>query len=45
MGLQAMQHLAGQLTSISEALQQMGQNLEAADQSSQTTFDQFRSKL
>jgi uncharacterized protein YukE len=45
MGLQAMEHLAGQLGSISEALQQMGQNLEAADQSGQTTFDQFRSKL
>lgn len=45
MGLRAMLHLSGQLSSISEALQQMGQNLESADQAGQTTFDQFRSKL
>jgi len=44
-GLQAMQHLASQLASIAEGLQQMGQNLESADQTNETTFDQFRSKL
>jgi uncharacterized protein YukE len=45
MGLQAMQHLADQLASIAEGLQQMGQNLESADQAGQTTFDQTRSRL
>ncbi len=45
MGLQAMQHLADQLASIAEGLQQMGQNLESADQAGQTAFDQTRSGL
>jgi uncharacterized protein YukE len=45
MGLQAMQHLAGQLTSIAEAIQQIGQNIESTDLAAQTGFDQFRSKL
>jgi uncharacterized protein YukE len=45
MGLQAMQHLADQLASIAEALQQMGQNVESADQAGQTAFDQIRSGL
>jgi uncharacterized protein YukE len=45
MGLQAMQHLATQLGSIAEALLQMGQNLESADQAGQNAFDQFRSNL
>ena len=45
MGLQAMQHLADQLASIAEGLQQMGQNVESADQSGQTAFDQIRSGL
>jgi hypothetical protein len=40
-----MQHLAEQLASISEGLQAMGQNLTAADQAGQTTFDQMRSGL
>lgn len=44
-GLQAMQHLAGQLSSIAEALQQMGQNVESADQDGQSAFDQIRSNL
>src|SRR6266851_2056763 len=45
MGLQAMQHLADQLASIGEGLQQMGQNVESADQAGQTAFDQIRSGL
>lgn len=45
MGLQAMQHLATQMASIADALQQMGRNLESADQANQTTFDKFRSNL
>ncbi|HAC45283.1 MAG TPA: hypothetical protein DCF65_04360, partial [Chloroflexi bacterium] len=45
MGLQAMQHLADQLASIAEGLQQMGQNVESADQAGQTAFDQIRSGL
>lgn len=44
-GMQAMEHLAGQLAGIAEALQQMGQNLESADQAGQNAFDQFRSNL
>ncbi len=45
MGLQAMQHLADQLASIAEGLQQMGQNVESADQAGQNAFDQIRSGL
>lgn len=45
MGLQAMQHLADQLASIAEGLQQMGQNVDSADQAGQSAFDQIRSGL
>ena len=45
MGLQAMQHLADQLAGIAEGLQQMGQNVESADQAGQTAFDQIHSGL
>jgi uncharacterized protein YukE len=45
MGLQAMRHLADQLASIAEGLQQMGQNVESADQAVKPAFDQTRSGL
>ena len=45
MGLQSMQHLAEQLASIAEGLQSMGQNLESADTSAQTTLEQIQSNL
>jgi uncharacterized protein YukE len=44
-GLQAMAHLAGQLGSIAEGLQAMGQNLADADQAGVATFDQTASGL
>lgn len=44
-GLQAMAHLADQLASIAEGLQQMGRNLDTADQAGQTTFEQIQSSL
>jgi uncharacterized protein YukE len=40
MGLQAMQHLSDQLSTIAEGLQAMEQNLTSADQAGQTAFDQ-----
>jgi uncharacterized protein YukE len=40
MGLQAMQHLADQLSTIAEGLQAMKQNLSAAEEAGQTTFDE-----
>jgi uncharacterized protein YukE len=44
-GLQAMAHLAGQLESIAEGLQAMGQNLADADQAGTAMFDQTASGL
>lgn len=39
LGLQAMVHLAGQLGSIAEGLQAMGQNLSTADAAGKAMFD------